>query len=139
MQEADSRVHQDRGVHPEAADRLQRHLGGISIVPVLAKSGRGMDHLKTALEHLRGRVRSVEEMASLREAGLTLYYLGIESGHDRVLALLNKGVDSEEMIDCGRKVARAGVRLSVMILLVALRLFLGLTWRPDEIYSVTLL
>ncbi|MGD8347071.1 MAG: ferrous iron transport protein B [Lysobacterales bacterium] len=33
-------------------EALQRHLGGISIVPVLAKSGRGMDHLKTALEHL---------------------------------------------------------------------------------------
>lgn len=35
---------------------LQRHLGGISIVPVLAKSGRGMDHLKTALEHLDGMI-----------------------------------------------------------------------------------
>jgi radical SAM superfamily enzyme YgiQ (UPF0313 family) len=65
------------------------------------------------------RVRTVEEMAALREAGLSLYYLGIESGHDEVLRRLHKGVDAEEMIACGRKVARAGVRLSTMILLGA--------------------
>jgi len=65
------------------------------------------------------KVRSVEEMVSLRKAGLTLYYLGIESGHDEVLARLNKGVDAEEMIACGRKVAEAGVKLSTMILLGA--------------------
>ena len=65
------------------------------------------------------RVRTVEEMAALREAGLTLYYLGIESGHDEVLRRLGKGVDAEEMIACGRKVIEAGVRLSTMILLGA--------------------
>jgi radical SAM superfamily enzyme YgiQ (UPF0313 family) len=65
------------------------------------------------------KIRSVEEMVSLREAGLTLYYLGIESGHDEVLARLNKGVNAEEMIACGRKVGEAGVRLSTMILLGA--------------------
>jgi radical SAM superfamily enzyme YgiQ (UPF0313 family) len=65
------------------------------------------------------RVRSVEEMAALREAGLTLYYLGIESGHDVVLERLRKGVDAEQMIACGRKVHEAGVRLSTMILLGA--------------------
>jgi radical SAM superfamily enzyme YgiQ (UPF0313 family) len=65
------------------------------------------------------QVRTVEEMAALREAGLTLYYLGIESGHDTVLQRLRKGVDAEEMIACGRKVHEAGVRLSTMILLGA--------------------
>jgi len=65
------------------------------------------------------RARSVEEMIRLREAGLGLYYLGVESGHDDVLADLKKGVDGAEMIECGRKVARAGVRLSTMILLGA--------------------
>jgi radical SAM superfamily enzyme YgiQ (UPF0313 family) len=65
------------------------------------------------------RVRSVEEMSALREAGLTLYYLGIESGHDEVLRRLHKGVNAEEMIACGRKVGEAGVRLSTMILLGA--------------------
>jgi radical SAM superfamily enzyme YgiQ (UPF0313 family) len=65
------------------------------------------------------QVRTVEEMERLRERGLSLYYLGIESGHDAVLERLAKGVDAREMIDCGRKVGDAGVRLSTMVLLGA--------------------
>jgi len=64
-------------------------------------------------------VRSVDEMRALREAGLSLYYLGIESGHDGVLARLEKGVDSAEMIRVANKASEAGVKLSTMILLGA--------------------
>jgi radical SAM superfamily enzyme YgiQ (UPF0313 family) len=65
------------------------------------------------------QVRSVAEMRALREAGLTLYYLGIESGHDSVLTRLEKGVDAAEMIRVARKAGEAGVKLSTMILLGA--------------------
>ncbi|MDP6954508.1 MAG: radical SAM protein, partial [Planctomycetota bacterium] len=64
-------------------------------------------------------VRSVAEMARLREAGLTLYYLGIESGSDVVLADLKKGVGGDEMIRVALKAHEAGVKLSTMILLGA--------------------
>jgi radical SAM superfamily enzyme YgiQ (UPF0313 family) len=64
-------------------------------------------------------VRSVEEMRSLREAGLSLYYLGVESGHDAVLARLVKGVDAAEMVRVAAKATEAGVALSTMILLGA--------------------
>ena len=64
-------------------------------------------------------VRSVDEMRTLREAGLSLYYLGIESGHDEVLSRLEKGVDSAEMIRVAGKASAAGVKLSTMILLGA--------------------
>lgn len=63
--------------------------------------------------------RSVEDMAMLMEAGLTQYYLGVESGHDEVLARLDKGVDAAEMIRVAGKARAAGVRLSVMVLLGA--------------------
>ncbi len=65
------------------------------------------------------QVRKVEEMAMLKDKGLTLYYLGVESGHDRVLSNLDKGVDSVEMIDAANKAHQAGVKLSTMILLGA--------------------
>ena len=88
-----------------------------------------MDELKAAFPNLRRvscyaspqslQVRSVEEMAELREAGLTLYYLGIESGHDQVLEDLVKGVDAAEMIRVAKKAHDAGVKLSTMILLGA--------------------
>ena len=65
------------------------------------------------------QVRTVDEMARLREAGLTLYYLGIESGHDAVLERLVKGVDAAEMVRVAGKAHEGGVRLSTMILLGA--------------------
>lgn len=64
-------------------------------------------------------VRKVEEMATLRDAGLVLYYLGIESGDDPTLERLKKGVDSAEMIRVAKKAHEAGVKLSTMILLGA--------------------
>lgn len=63
--------------------------------------------------------RSVEDMAALREEGLTQYYLGVESGDDAALARMEKGVDAAEMIRVARKATDAGVRLSTMILLGA--------------------
>lgn len=65
------------------------------------------------------QVRSAAEMERLRERGLSLYYLGIESGHDGVLAALAKGVDSAEMVRVANKAQDAGVKLSTMILLGA--------------------
>lgn len=65
------------------------------------------------------QVRGVEEMRALKEAGLSLYYLGIESGHDAVLADLVKGVDAAEMVRVANKANEAGVKLSTMILLGA--------------------
>ena len=64
-------------------------------------------------------VRTVEEMKALRDKGLSLYYLGIESGDDQVLADLDKGVDGAEMARVATKAHRAGVKLSTMILLGA--------------------
>jgi len=90
---------------------------------------RVLDELRDAFGELRRvsvyaspqslQVRSVEEMARLRERGLTLYYLGIESGHDPVLADLEKGVDAAEMVRVAGKATEAGVKLSTMILLGA--------------------
>ena len=63
------------------------------------------------------QVRTVAQMTALREAGLSQYYLGVESGHDDVLKFLEKGVDSAEMIRVAAKATEAGVRLSTMVLL----------------------
>ena len=64
-------------------------------------------------------LRTVEEMQRLAAKGLTLYYLGIESGDDEILADLEKGVDAAEMVRVANKAHEAGVKLSTMILLGA--------------------
>jgi radical SAM superfamily enzyme YgiQ (UPF0313 family) len=61
--------------------------------------------------------RSVEDLRQLREAGLGILYFGIESGDDELLAWMNKGATSAEMIEAGQRVKKAGIKLSVTVLL----------------------
>lgn len=57
--------------------------------------------------------KSMEELKSLQVAGLTMVYLGLESGCNEVLKAINKGVTSEEIIEAAIKVKAAGIKLSV--------------------------
>ena len=58
-----------------------------------------------------------EELQSLREAGLDMVYLGIESGNDIVLRKVTKGATSEMIINSCKKAKRNGFILSCMIIL----------------------
>jgi len=58
-------------------------------------------------------IRSDEELKILREKGLTMVYMGLESGCDAVLELMRKGHDSAFIVEMGRKVRRNGIALSV--------------------------
>ncbi len=61
--------------------------------------------------------KSVEELRQLREAGLGILYLGIESGDDELLVWMKKGATGAEMAEAGRRVKDAGIKLSVTVLL----------------------
>ena len=62
------------------------------------------------------RNKTVDEMATLREMGLDLFYVGCESGDDLVLDRVKKGEDFESSLAALRKIKDAGARSSVMIL-----------------------
>ena len=57
------------------------------------------------------------DLQLLKQAGIQLVYLGIESGDDEVLARVQKGVTSEQMIEAGQKIIAAGMKLSAMLVL----------------------
>ena len=59
------------------------------------------------------RIRTDEELQTLRAKGLTMVYMGLESGCDEVLKLMRKGHMSEEIVAMGQKVRRNGIALSV--------------------------
>jgi radical SAM superfamily enzyme YgiQ (UPF0313 family) len=61
--------------------------------------------------------KSVEELVRLREAGLGILYLGIESGDDELLGWMKKGATSAELAEAGRRVKLADIKLSVTVLL----------------------
>ena len=62
-------------------------------------------------------LKSPEELAALREHGLGIAYMGLETGDDATLKAINKGVDSEKMIQMGRRIRDAGIKLSITVLL----------------------
>ena len=59
------------------------------------------------------RIRTDEELQTLRAKGLTMVYMGLESGCDEILKLMRKGHMSDEIVAMGQKVRRNGIALSV--------------------------
>ena len=62
-------------------------------------------------------MKSPDELVSLRGRRLGILYLGVESGDDRVLRAVHKGASADRLVEAGRKVRAAGIKLSVTVLL----------------------
>lgn len=63
------------------------------------------------------RSKSIEDLQSLRQHGLSIVYMGLESGDDVTLASMNKGATADQMIEMGKKAKLAGMQVSVTVLL----------------------
>lgn len=91
------------------------------------------DYLVEILEHLKAkfpwvqRVTSYarshslaritdENMARIKAAGLNRIHVGLETGSDTLLKIVQKGSTKEQHIEAGRKVKNAGIELSEYIM-----------------------
>ena len=63
------------------------------------------------------KMKSEEELLGLKQMGLGILYMGIETGDDQTLKAIRKGADSQPMLAMGKKVMEAGINLSVTVLL----------------------
>ncbi len=63
------------------------------------------------------KMKSIDELNTLRESGLGILYMGLETGDDVTLKNINKGAASETMISMGKKARKAGFKLSITVLL----------------------
>jgi len=61
--------------------------------------------------------KTADELRGLKEAGLGIIYLGVESGDQVVLDRIKKGTTYERLLQAGRMVKAAGIKLSVTVLL----------------------
>ncbi|MCI9120910.1 MAG: radical SAM protein [Oscillibacter sp.] len=59
------------------------------------------------------RLRTEEELRTLRQKGLTMVYMGLESGCDAVLERMRKGHSAAEIVEMGQKARQCGLALSV--------------------------
>ncbi|HVN22413.1 MAG TPA: radical SAM protein [Syntrophorhabdales bacterium] len=91
------------------------------------------DYVSEVLSHIRcrfptlerftayGRTQSaarkdVEELALFARAGLNRIHFGVESGSDRVLRYMKKGVTASQHIEACRKTREAGISCSVYVM-----------------------
>lgn len=61
-------------------------------------------------------LKSKDELLKLRSLGLGIIYFGLESGSDKVLNNIKKGVNSKDMVEAGRQVMDSGIELSVTLI-----------------------
>jgi radical SAM superfamily enzyme YgiQ (UPF0313 family) len=61
--------------------------------------------------------KSDKELKQLREAGLKLVFVGLESGDQETSDLMNKGVDVQDQIDSILKANAAGIQTSVTVII----------------------
>ena len=59
------------------------------------------------------QIKTEEELRLLREKGLKMVYMGLESGCDEVLKRMDKGHTAAQIVAAGQKVRRSGIVLSV--------------------------
>ena len=63
------------------------------------------------------KMKTLDELKELKEHGLAIAYMGLETGDDVTLKKIRKGANSDTMIKMGKKVREAGIKLSITVLL----------------------
>ena len=61
--------------------------------------------------------RSADELRALKRNKLGIFYMGVESGDDEVLLKIGKGVTHWQIVEAERKAKKAGILLSVTVIL----------------------
>lgn len=61
--------------------------------------------------------KNMDELKKLKELGLGIVYLGLESGDGETLKKINKWGTPKDMVAAGQKIKQAGIKLSVTVLI----------------------
>lgn len=90
------------------------------LVPVLESINRNIKGVKRIGLYANAKSilrKTPEELLELRNLGVKIAYLGVETGNDEILKKIQKGANAREMVEAGRKIKAAGMTLSVTVLL----------------------
>lgn len=91
-------------------------------LPILAALRETFPRLRRVSTYATARnllAKSPEELRQLREAGLSLLYIGPESGDDATLHAIAKGATAAEHVEAARRARAADMELSLIFLLGA--------------------
>jgi radical SAM superfamily enzyme YgiQ (UPF0313 family) len=86
---------------------------------ILEEIGRrfpGIDGVRVYASSRDVLQKGAEDLKLLAGLGLDMAYIGLESGSDKVLAAVNKGITKQEMIDAAAVLREAEVKQSVSVI-----------------------
>ncbi len=89
----------------------------LEIIDYLYKNFSTIKHLGIYASPSSILAKRDDELLELKKAGLTIAYLGVETGDPQLLEDINKGVTYDEMLSAGLKIKKSGIKLSVTVLL----------------------
>jgi radical SAM superfamily enzyme YgiQ (UPF0313 family) len=107
-----------RRVFLENGDALicpQRRL--VEVLKHLNKKFPNLEKIGTYASPQSALIKSADELKELKQLGLTIAYLGVETGDEALLKKINKGASYDEIVEAGRKLKQAGITLSVTVIL----------------------
>ena len=90
------------------------------LVPVLESINRNIKGVKRIGLYANAKSilrKTPEELLELRNMGVKIVYLGVETGNDEILERIQKGANAHQMVEAGQKIKKAGITLSVTVLL----------------------
>ena len=61
--------------------------------------------------------RTVDELKTLKDLKLGIFYIGLESGSDEILRKVDKGANPNQMIEAARKAKETGIIMSITVIL----------------------
>ena len=85
-------------------ESINRHIKGVERIGVYANA-------KSALR------KTPSELKELRDLGLKIAYLGVETGNEELLKKIRKGVGSRQLVEACHRIKEAGITLSVTVIL----------------------
>jgi radical SAM superfamily enzyme YgiQ (UPF0313 family) len=94
-------------------------LSANKLIPILNEINNSFDRIQRISSYALPKdivSKSDEELKSLKNLGLKLLYIGIETGDDDLLKLVNKGETYKSTIEGIKKAHNAGIDTSIMII-----------------------
>lgn len=89
----------------------------LTIIKALYATFPSLRHVGSYVGPQSTLAKSPEELQILHQSGFTKAYIGVETGDDKLLRKVKKGVGYDEMLRAGQNLVQAGINLSAMVLL----------------------
>jgi hypothetical protein len=103
----------------DADTLIMKTAGLVEVIKFLKETFPGIDRVTSYARSKTAAKKSAAELVELHAAGLSRLHIGLESGYDPALQLLDKGVTAADHIKGGKNVVASGISLCEYVMLGA--------------------